>query len=147
MGATEATFRHPAAPALQLTTVVRAPPLDAHVELVAHSHIHSQCHAGLLHILGVSDPQLTERCWGNLGTCMRQCCLPNSPCRRACCLPALPRGFCGVPVPSKLNTSSRVRVVDVATPSPGGPPHAGLGDTYKAVAGAEGAVRHHAKAG
>lgn len=44
----------------KLTAVVRAPPFDAHVKFVAHGHVHSQGHAGLLHVLGVPDPQLTE---------------------------------------------------------------------------------------
>lgn len=43
-----------------LTAIVGAPPLDAHVEFVTHSHIHGECHTGLLHVLGVPDPQLTE---------------------------------------------------------------------------------------
>lgn len=43
-----------------LTAVVGAPPLNAHVEFVTHGHIHSEGHTGLLHVLGVPDPQLTE---------------------------------------------------------------------------------------
>ena len=74
MRATEGTeetlgFRRlpPLSPPRQLTAVVGAPPLDAHVELVAHGHVHGQCHTGLLHVFGVPDPQVTERLRGDLG--------------------------------------------------------------------------------
>lgn len=118
-----------------LTAVVGSPPLNAHVELVTHSHIYSECHTGLLHILGVPDPQLTERLWGDLDKCIRQCCPFWCPTSQG---PALSR--------SAQKTTVSLQVA-AALPSPASLPMTHSTGTYKAVAGAESAVGHHAKAG
>lgn len=154
VGAKEPRRRSLPLPGHQLTAVVRAPPLDAHVELVAHSHVHGQCHAGLLHVLGVPDPQLTERLWRDLGTRIRQCCLPGFPTSRGPALlsPAWGRQWASNrhPIWSQirpLGSSPRSAAPFLAIPSQEGPPTLNPGGTYKAVAGAEGAVGHHANAG
>ena len=103
-------FRHlpPLSPPRQLTAVVGAPPLDAHVELVAHGHVHGQGHAGLLHILGVPDPQVTERLRGDLGRASDGAATPNphlpglSPSQPG---PEAARSFCRLPTHPKITTS------------------------------------------
>lgn len=66
--------------------------------------------------------------------------------------PALPRGnnqLLKTPdlVPGSTPLGSRPLQVGAATPGLGGPPTPGPAGTYKVVAGAEGAVGHHSKAG
>lgn len=49
-----------------LTAVIRAPPLYANIEFVAHCHIGSQWNTWILNVLSVSSPYITELLRWNL---------------------------------------------------------------------------------
>lgn len=49
-----------------LTTEICSPPLDTDVEFVARGYVGSQCHTLVVHILHISDPNLTKSTWGDL---------------------------------------------------------------------------------
>ena len=138
----------------QLTAVVGAPPLDAHAELVAHGHVHGQCHTGLLHVFGVPDPQVTERLRGDLGRASDGAATlaPHVPGLSSSQPgPEAARSFCRLPTHPKINTSGEFAFCTQEQRScrsqPGTSPLLEPSDTYKVVAGTERAVGHHAKAG
>lgn len=53
-----------------LTAVIRCPPLDTDVKIVAQSHICRRCITFMVPMIGVIDPHLfTEVLWWNLEIC------------------------------------------------------------------------------